>query len=104
MPDMKEMPNCPIVKHCHCYPEEETEANKRNETHCVCAMTEKALRGWINGRIKTPMTPEQREWCYAEIDAVESHDREDYVKGSDVELALGVFNAWGDYCHDKGLL
>lgn len=50
------------------------------------------------------MTVEQREWCYQEIDSVEAHDREDYLKGSDAELAMGVLNAWQDYCQDKGLL
>ncbi len=99
-----EMPNCPHVNFCHCYPEEEAKANGAGGTHCVCGETEKALRGWINGRIKTPLTPEQREWCYKEIDAVEAHDREDYVKGTDVELAIGVLSAWQVYCQDKGLL
>lgn len=101
MPD--EMPNCPHVAHCHCYPQEEKEANQRGETHCVCGVSEKALRGWLNGRIQTPMTPEQREWCYKEIDAIEAHDRADYEKGTDSELAMGVLNAWMDYCRDKGL-
>lgn len=101
---MNEMPNCPHVKHCHCYPEQEAEANKLGHTHCVCGETEKALRDWINGRIKTKMTVEQREWCYGEIDAIEAHDREDYEKGTDAELAIGVLNAWQDYCVDKGLI
>lgn len=98
------MPNCPDVEHCHCYPEEERQARDRGCTHCVCGESEKALRGWLNGRITTPMTPEQREWCYSEIDCIEAHDREDYVTGTDAELASGVLNAWGDYCKDKGLL
>lgn len=101
---MDEMPNCPQVEHCHCYPEDEQQAKARGETHCVCGETEKALRGWLNGRITTPMTPEQREWCYSEIDAVEAHDREDYLAGTDAELAGGVLNAWQEYCRDKGLL
>jgi len=99
-----EMPNCPVVEHCHCYPQEELEANNRGKTHCVCGITEKALRGWINGRIVTPMTIEQREWCYSEIDSVEAHDREDYLKGTDFKLAIGVLSAWKDYCQDKGLI
>lgn len=99
-----EMPNCPVVEHCHCYPQEEQEANAKGGTHCVCGDTEKALRGWLNGRITTPMTPEQREWCYNEIDAVEAHDRADFESGTDAELALGVLTAWQDYCQDKGLM
>lgn len=101
---MDEMPNCPSVAHCHCYPDEEKAALERGCTHCVCGETEKALRGWLNGRIVTPMTPEQREWCYNEIECVEAHDREDYGSGTDKELAMGVLSAWQDYCQDKGLL
>lgn len=101
---MNEMPNCPMVAYCHCYPEEEQQANARNETHCVCGESEKALRGWMSGRLITPMTPEQREWCYGEIDSVEAHDRQDYVTGTDAELARGVLNAWLEYCQDKGLV
>lgn len=101
---MDEMPNCPVVSHCHCFPEQERQANERGVTHCVCGETEKALRGWLNGRITQPMTPAQREWCYAEIDAVEAHDREDYIAGTDAELAMGVLGAWQAYCEDKGLL
>lgn len=101
---MNEMPNCPVVNHCHCYPQEEQEARSRGVTHCVCGDSEKALRGWLNGRIATPMTPEQREWCYREIDSVEAHDREDYVTATDSELAMGVLNSWMDYCRDKGML
>lgn len=71
---------------------------------CVCGESEKALRGWINGRIKEPMTPEQREWCYQEIDSVESHERKDYEGGTDSQIATGVLSAWQDYCQDKGLI
>ena len=101
---MKEMPNCPQTTHCHCYPDEEMRARAIGATHCVCGESEKALRGWLNGRITTPMTPEQREWCYQEIDSVEAHDRKDYESGTDVELAKGVLSAWQEYCQDKGLL
>lgn len=101
---MDEMPNCPHVAHCHCFPDDERQAQERNETHCVCGETEKALRGWIAGRITTPMTPAQREWCYSEIDSVEAHDREDYLAGTDAELARGVLGAWQAYCIDKGLM
>lgn len=101
---MDEMPHCPAVDHCHCYPAGEFQANKSGCTHCVCGITEKALRGWINERFALKMTPEQREWCYNEIDSVEAHDREDYVKGTDAELAMAVLSAWQDYCQDKGLL
>lgn len=72
-------------------------------THCVCGESEKALRGWLNGRITTPMTPEQRQWCYKEIDSIEGYDRADYDKATDAELAMGVLSAWQDFCRDKGL-
>lgn len=101
---MNEMPNCPEVAHCHCYPEQEREANARGTTHCVCGESEKALRGWLNERIPTPMTAEQREWCLREIDSVEGFDRKDYYGTSDAVLAAGVLSAWQDYCRDKGLL
>lgn len=99
-----EMPNCPRVKLCHCYHDEERKANEVGTTHCICGETEKALRGWSSGRITVPMTPEQREWCYEQIDAIESHDRKDYEQGTDADLARGVLCAWMDYCSDKGLL
>jgi hypothetical protein len=91
-----EMPNCPTVPGCPCYGDDMA-------CHCVCGQTEKALRAWRCGCKLPPMTPEQREWCYQEIDAVECHDREDYVTASDSDLALGVLCAWQDYCRDKGL-
>lgn len=99
-----EIPNCPHIKHCHCYPEEEKAANAIGTTHCVCGESEKALRGWINNRIQTPMTPAQREWCLKEIDNVEGFDRLDYLNETDAQLALGVISAWKSYCEDKGLL
>lgn len=104
MSEPNEMPNCPQVTYCHCYPEQEKAANERNETHCVCGQSEKALRAWLNGRSAAPMTPEQREWCYSEIDSIECHDRADYENGTDAELAMGVLSAWQVYCQDKGLL
>lgn len=98
------MPSCPSVAYCHCFPEEEQAANERGKTHCVCGESEKALRGWSNGRITAPMTLEQREWCLTEIDNVEGRDRSDYEKATDGELARYVLDAWVDYCRDKGLI
>lgn len=92
---MNEMPNYPRVNHCHCYGTPE---------HCVCGETEKALRGWCNGRITQKMTPDQREWCLQEIDSVEGYERQHYQTCSDELLANGVLSAWVDYCRDKGLL
>lgn len=101
---MNEIPNCPAIKHCHCDPEGEKELNARGETRCVCGETEKALRAWINNRAAAPMTKEQREWCLEEIDGVEGYERKTYENDSDAELAMGVLNAWTDYCRDKGLM
>ncbi len=95
---MNEMPNYPTSNDCHCFSDKEMAAN------CACGESEKALRGWISGRIKEPMTPEQREWCYTEIENIEAHDRENYLKGTDAEVARGVLDAWMDFCQDKGLM
>ena len=91
-----EIPNCPKVSGCPCYGDDKA-------CHCVCGLSEKALRAWRGNQLPA-MTPEQREWCYQEIDAVECHDREDYLAASDADLAYGVLCAWQDYCRDKGLL
>ena len=91
---MTEMPDCPSVDHCHCFPAQEMEAGKRGSTLCVCSPSEKALRGWVNGRIKIPMTPVQRAWCANEIFQVEYHDQQDFDAGTDEGLALGVLTAW----------
>lgn len=71
---------------------------------CECGPEEKVLRYFMTPQCGHKMTPEQREWCYSEIDAVEAHDLKDYETGTDAELARGVLNAWQDYCRDKGLL
>ena len=71
---------------------------------CVCGPEERVLRAFLDPNTPLKMTPEQREWCYAEIDAIESHDRSDYEAGTDAELARGVLNAWTDYCRGQGLL
>lgn len=71
---------------------------------CLCPDTERALRAYIAGRPMPPMTPEQREWCYREIERVEGFDRTGYVRATDANLAAGVLDAWTAYCHDKGLL
>jgi len=101
---MNEIPDCPIINYCHCYPDQEREANDRGCSMCVCGDTEKALRGWMSGRITAPMTPEQREWCLSEIGSVEGYDRADYEGETDAGLARNVIGAWMDYCRDKGSL
>lgn len=69
---------------------------------CLCCDTEKALR-WI-GWGKGSLTPEQREWCLAEIDSVEGYERRHYERASDADVAKGVLHAWTEYARDKGLL
>lgn len=71
---------------------------------CICGQDERALRGYMRGDHKEPMTPDQREWCLNEIGQVEGYDRADYEGSSDADLATGVLFAWQDYCRDKGLL
>jgi len=87
----------PAFSGCACWDEQSDQA-------CVCDAEEKALRLWAYQKAPSPMTPEQREWCAAEIDSVECHDREDYEGGTDAELAMGVLRAWQDFARDKGLL
>lgn len=65
---------------------------------------ERALRGWQDGRMAAPMTPDQRETCLAEIERVEGYSRGDHERDIDKELARTVLTAWTDYCRDKGLL
>ena len=67
-------------------------------TLCVCPPTEKFLRS--RG---AAMTAEQRQWCVAEIRAVEGWS--DYQPdGDDDALKRDVLSAWRDYARDKGLL
>lgn len=65
---------------------------------------ERALRGWIRGEHKEPMTAEQREWCLGQIERVEGYKRTDYEASADADLAHAVLDAWTDFCRDKGLL
>ena len=72
---------------------------------CICPPMERALRGWMRqDSFLTPMTPEQREACLAEIDRVEGHSRTDHDGADDAQIARGVLDAWTDFCRDKGLL
>lgn len=89
---MQEMPNVPTVP-CSCYRDRE----------CECGQTERALRAWISGQHKEPMTPEQREYCLREIESVEGFSRAQFFGATDAQLASGVLDAWLDYCRDKGL-
>jgi hypothetical protein len=92
---LKEMPGVTVLTAmCQC-----------DLAECVCGMTERALRWWMSPHHTwMPMTPEQREWCLAEIDSVEGYRRADYEDVPDSQLARGVLDAWRDYCRDKGLL
>lgn len=71
---------------------------------CICGKEERALRGFMAGRIKDPMTAEQREYCLSQIDQIEGYSRAEYASTSDPDLAHGVLSAWVDYCRDKGVL
>lgn len=71
---------------------------------CVCGPMERSLRGWIAGRIETPMTTEQREACLDEIGRVEGYVRADHEAEDDAQLARTTLSAWTDYCRDKGLI
>lgn len=101
---MNEIPNCPQIDHCHCYPEEERQAIEAGTTYCVCGESEKALRGWMSGRITQPMTRKQREWCLREIEGVEGWERKDHEDAGESDLARSVLFAWRDYCRDKGMM
>lgn len=65
---------------------------------CDCGAEERFLR--VGG----PFTAEQREWCLAEIAAVEGHCREHHVADDDSQLGRSVLHAWIDYCRDKGMM
>lgn len=71
---------------------------------CICGPDERPLRAYAEGRVTTPMTPAQREFCLSEIDQVEGHSRQDHETDSDRNLAIATLGAWQDYCQDKGLL
>jgi hypothetical protein len=71
---------------------------------CQCVSTERALRGYADGRVTMPMTPDQREYCLEQISRVEGHRREDHADDGDSDLARATLGAWTDYCRDKGLL
>ena len=71
---------------------------------CVCQDLERALRAYTAGYPMPPMTPEQREWCLAEVDRVEGYSREDYLTATDEQLARAVLLSWASYCQDIGLL
>ncbi len=70
------------------------------------ALTKKALRGWADGRIVTPMSTLQRVWCIQEIrhcgDA--THQPDDFSGYSDMSLASAVLSAWRDFARDKGAM
>lgn len=75
------------------------------ENACVCGAgsgAEKCLRYVM--AVDGVLTPEQREFCLAEIDKVEGHSRAEHEQDSHAELARATLDAWTDYCRDKGLL
>lgn len=98
---MRPFPHPPASLPCYCEREGLLPLNAR----CICTIEEKCLRGWASGRPSMPaMTPEQREWCYQEIEAVEGYSRDCYLDADAARLANGVLAAWLDFCLDKGLL
>ena len=73
--------------------------------HCMCPDSERALRGYMNGRAGPPMTDHQRAWCAKEIASIEGYGKaEDYADTPDGDLARTVLEAWVDYARDKGLI
>ncbi len=81
---------------CVCLDDEE-------ETGCLCAPEERALRHIAAGHTASPMTPAQREWCRREIASIEGYSESD-AEGTDAQVASTVLSAWVDYCRDKGML
>lgn len=76
--------------------------SSERDVGCACGPQERVMRSVVRGDV--PLTPEQREWCLAEIAKVEGYDHADYLSDSDVSIARGVLSSWADYCRDKGLL
>lgn len=74
---------------------------EQEESGCLCPLRERYLRH-VMARKQT-LTPEQREWCKAEILQVEGYSQED-TEHDDGNLAHTVLRAWTDFCRDKGLL
>lgn len=71
----------------------------------ICCGDEAALRHFTYNRNDIPpMTPEQREWCLAEIKSVEGYDVAGLDRCTDMLLAKTVLHAWADYARDKGLM
>lgn len=70
-----------------------------------CIGEEAALRHFTYKLEGFPaMTQEQRDWCLAEISAVEGWDSRYHVDEDDASLAGSVLHAWADYARDKGLM
>lgn len=97
-------PPAPEAEPSAAWPEAACCMGSKHEGGCACGPEERVLRGWIDGRVLQPMTPDQREYCLREIERVEGYRRSDYEAANDALLALGVLDAWTDYCRDKGLL
>ena len=75
-----------------------------DEEYCACPDMERALRGWVAGKVGVPMTQDQRMRCLSEIGRVEGYEVADYTYATDASLAGGVLSAWTDYARDKGLI
>lgn len=93
------VPDFQRIQGCPCFGSEFAGA-------CICDDVEKALRAYSSPHYHPhPMTPEQREWCRAELDGIEGHSRADSGENpTDDLLARCVLWAWQDYARDKGLL
>lgn len=85
---------------CYCYPAQ----YNVEQPPCLCLAAEKALRMISAGRLDTPLSPEERQECFAEIDKVEGYSSQGMEQDTDAQVASTVLSAWTDYARDKGLL
>lgn len=82
--------------HCYCWDVSMCQ-------QCVCTDAEKMLRVIADNEV-SPLTPEEKQECFAEIDKVEGYSSSLVANGSDQQIARTVLAAWADYARDKGML
>ena len=95
---MSDQPTFPRIVGCPCFGSEYAGA-------CICGDIEKVMRAYGSPNFNpAPMTPEQRDWCFKELDDIEGHSRLDGGENpTDEMLSRCMLSAWQDYARDKGL-
>lgn len=70
---------------------------------CLCGPSERILRGYADGSVSLPMTPEQRQWCANETDRAGegATSVEEALSLPDRQLAKHVLRMWADYVRSQ---